>query len=45
MNLAPLAPAAWGAVPGAEAAEDLLRDPRVINDGDDAHGVLAAGGV
>jgi len=30
-------------MPGAEVAENLLRHPSVINDGDDAHGVLADG--
>ena len=30
-----------GVVPSAQVPEDLLHHPRVINDGDDAHGVLA----
>jgi hypothetical protein len=30
-------------VPGAEVTEDLLDDAGVVNDGDDAHGVLADG--
>jgi hypothetical protein len=30
-------------VPGAEVAEDSLDNPRVVNDGDEAHGVVARG--
>jgi len=30
-------------LPGAEVAEDLLDDALVVNDGDDAHGVVANG--
>jgi anti-sigma factor RsiW len=30
-------------VPSAQVAEDFLDDPRVVNDGDNAHWVLANG--
>ena len=33
--------AGWWVLPGTEVAKDLLDQARVLNDGDDAHGVLA----
>ena len=30
-------------MPGAEVSKDLLHSPRVINHGDDPHGILADG--
>jgi hypothetical protein len=33
----------WRVVPSAQVAEDLLHHPRVVNDGDDPHWVLANG--
>jgi hypothetical protein len=35
--------AGWRVVPGTEVAKNLLDHARVVNDGDNAHGVLADG--